>query len=168
MNYKVGDRVLVIEDTQGLHEGFEWSIVTIAEARESVGLYRIEEDPNGRWWSDDDFEYLVTEDEYDQWGLCDEPSKAEDHAAICTLLNEIYIQKNHDYGDSFAKQFKRHGLIVPAIRIEEKCERLINLIDGGAMVAEEKFEDTLLDLANYAIMTLVEMGRADEGETDNG
>ena len=44
-------------------------------------------------------------------------------------------------------------------RIADKTNRLCSLIGKGeaARVADERIEDTLRDLASYAIMTLIEL-----------
>lgn len=85
-------------------------------------------------------------------------SKIDRHSDLCDLLNEIYIKKNHDYGDSFSKTFKEEGFAMARIRLSDKLERFKKLTrDGGQQVKDESIEDTLLDLANYAIMTVVEM-----------
>ena len=80
------------------------------------------------------------------------------HAEICTALTNLYECKNHDYGDSFAKSFAEYGMAMPCIRLEDKLNRLKALSRSGQqMVDDERVEDTLMDLANYAIMTMVEM-----------
>ena len=60
--------------------------------------------------------------------------KVRKHERICKELNSIYERKNKDYGDSFGRSFIEYGMTMPCI------------------------DDTLLDLANYAIMTLIERG----------
>lgn len=66
-------------------------------------------------------------------------------------LNGLY-SKNHDYGDLFAKL--RNGL--PG-SILDKYLRFKTLLDGAAQkVKDENIDDTLMDLANYCIMELVE------------
>lgn len=91
--------------------------------------------------------------------------KYQEHAAICTLLNGIYVKKNHDYDDSFGKSFTEYGMAMPCIRLEDKLSRLkaLTVKNKEAQVSEESVEDTLIDLANYAIMTLVEMHNAKQG-----
>lgn len=84
-------------------------------------------------------------------------SNAAKHWKICEQLNQIYKSKNSDYGNSFSKQFKEYGLVSSAIRLEDKFLRFKNLIKNEAQVKEESVEDTLLDLANYAIMTVMEL-----------
>lgn len=79
------------------------------------------------------------------------------HDAICTELNTIYVAKNHDYGDSFGKSYAEYGMVMACIRLEDKLNRLKSLTKfGSQQVIDESIEDTLLDLANYAIMTVVE------------
>lgn len=85
-------------------------------------------------------------------------TKVEKHLSICNQLNAIYERKNHDYGDSFSKSFREYGMTMPCIRLEDKLNRLKALAKSGdARVADESVRDTLLDLANYAIMTVLEM-----------
>ena len=80
------------------------------------------------------------------------------HSEICEELNVLYERKNHDYDDSFGKSFAKYGMAMPCIRLEDKLNRLcaLALKGGSAWVADESLDDTLMDLANYAIMTLVE------------
>ena len=83
--------------------------------------------------------------------------KAEQHAAICKTLNDIFVAKNADYGDSFSSLYKKLGLISAVTRISDKTNRLHSLCTRDALVKEESVRDTLLDLANYAVMTVIEM-----------
>lgn len=79
------------------------------------------------------------------------------HSEICEGLNALYERKNHDYGDSFGKSYAEYGMAMPCIRLEDKLNRLKALTrNGNQRVSDESIEDTLLDLANYAIMTVVE------------
>lgn len=83
--------------------------------------------------------------------------KAERHKEIAEELNAIYISKNHDYGDSFGETFKKLGIISAVTRIADKTNRLVNLSVNERQVEDESIEDTLRDLANYAILTLIEL-----------
>lgn len=83
--------------------------------------------------------------------------KTELHASICAELTALYERKNHDYGDSFAKSFAEYGMAMPCIRLEDKLNRLKALSrNGNQKVNDESVDYTPMDLANYAIMTLVE------------
>lgn len=85
--------------------------------------------------------------------------KVEQHYAICQKLNQVYKAKNHDYGDSFGDTYKKLGIISAITRLSDKMNRLMSLVvKHDAQVKDEKIEDTLLDMANYAIMTLIELG----------
>ena len=85
-------------------------------------------------------------------------NKIEIHKNICDSLNDLYKKKNQDYGDSFGKSYKEYGLTMSLIRLEDKLNRLKSLNkNGNAQVKDESIQDTLMDLANYAIMTIVEL-----------
>ena len=85
-------------------------------------------------------------------------SKIKRHKAICEELHALYEKKNHDYGDSFHLSFLEEGMAMPRIRLGDKLNRFKTLSkNDGAMVAES-LRDTLIDLANYAIMTIMELG----------
>lgn len=88
-------------------------------------------------------------------------NKVDMHFDICTGLNKIYEQKNHDYGDSFHDTFVEEGLAMARIRLSDKLNRFKKLSrltgEDGKLVKDESIEDTLLDLANYAIMTVMEL-----------
>lgn len=84
--------------------------------------------------------------------------KVKQHNQICERLNKIYEAKNIDYNDSFSKSYAEYGLVMSCIRLEDKLNRFKALVKNGSQkVADEKIEDTLMDLANYAIMTLIEL-----------
>lgn len=91
-------------------------------------------------------------------------TKVEKHAEICMELNELYARKNADYGDSFGKSFTEYGLTMACIRLEDKLNRIKALSKHEAQVSDESIADTLMDLANYSIMALVELGRGETPE----
>jgi hypothetical protein len=85
-------------------------------------------------------------------------SKVERHREICDELTSIYAKKNHDYGDSFHISFCEEGMAMPRIRLGDKFNRFKTLSRGHKQeVNDESLRDTLLDLANYALMTVIEM-----------
>lgn len=88
-------------------------------------------------------------------------SKIDRHFELVTGLNKVYEAKNHDYGDSFGKSYAKYGIIAALVRMEDKWNRLNSLAMGEKqMVNDEGLKDTLLDLANYCVMTVMEL----EGE----
>ena len=86
--------------------------------------------------------------------------KYNKHKEICNELNQIYRAKNHDYGDSFGETFEKLGIISAVTRITDKVNRLQTLCTNDRKVGDETIIDTLYDLANYSIMTIIEL----EGE----
>ena len=91
-------------------------------------------------------------------------NKVRHHDSICKELNEIYARKNHDYGDSFGKGYAEYGMVMAVIRLEDKLNRLKSLIKAESLVKDESINDTLMDLANYAIMTVIERERTTTDE----
>lgn len=95
------------------------------------------------------------------------------HKEICDGMNELYARKNHDYGDSFHTTFVEEGLAMARIRLGDKFSRFKTLSRFPVMTAtssqvtDESIRDTLLDLANYAIMTVLEMDAPDEESCDS-
>lgn len=85
-------------------------------------------------------------------------TKIDRHKEMCDLLHEIYKQKNAAYGDSFGDTFKRLGVISAVTRITDKYNRLVNLATHKDIhTGDESIIDTLIDLANYALMTAMEL-----------
>ena len=78
------------------------------------------------------------------------------HDRICLELNNIYEKKNADYGNSFENSLDKHGLIAGIVRMDDKMSRLISLNSKNEQqVMDESLRDTLMDLANYAIMSVM-------------
>lgn len=87
-----------------------------------------------------------------------EVDKCVRHEAVCTLLNDIYQQKNAAYGDSFGNTYRELGIISAVTRISDKYNRLKTLARNTEIPqGDEAIADTLLDMANYCIMTYMEM-----------
>lgn len=74
---------------------------------------------------------------------------------ITKQMDEVYQRKNQDYGNSFDSTLNEFGIIGGIIRMNDKMNRIKSIYKSGNIrVKDEKFEDTLLDLANYTVMTL--------------
>ena len=85
-----------------------------------------------------------------------ETENVQIHAKICQELNETYEKKNADYGNSFENSLDKHGLIAGIVRMDDKMSRLISLNSKNEQqVMDESMRDTLMDLANYAIMSVM-------------
>lgn len=76
---------------------------------------------------------------------------------IVEIMTEVYEDKNSDYGDSFHKLYERYGLQSAVVRLYDKMYRIENLATSTNKVKNESIRDTLMDLANYAIMTIMEL-----------
>lgn len=108
-------------------------------------------------------------------------TKFESFKELTDRMNEIYRIKNRNYGDSFSKSVDEELMASPRIRLTDKLERFKKLSKGfdryvknGYVEAnkvdydDESLEDTLLDMANYSLMTILEIRRLNElGEIKN-
>lgn len=98
-------------------------------------------------------------------------NRVQKHKELCQELNKVYEQKNHDYGNSFGETFDKLGIISAVTRISDKYNRLVSLCtksEEERKVKDESITDTLLDMANYCIMTVIEMHKNEyDNQTDN-
>jgi len=81
--------------------------------------------------------------------------RARQFSEIEKEMLATYKKKNNDYGDAFTESMKEFGLTCSAIRLGDKYRRLKSLLNKRQCVEDESIEDTLLDMANYAIMTVM-------------
>ena len=89
------------------------------------------------------------------------PTEEDNHWELCRELQELYHRKNLDYGDSFHLSFLEEGLAMPRIRLGDKYLRFKTLTSGEKQrVSDESIRDALIDLANYSIMTIMELDQA--------
>lgn len=81
---------------------------------------------------------------------------------------DTFKSKNADYGNSFSQlyqEFGDNGIITAAVQISHKYHRFMNLIKGTPAKVNESLRDTLLDLANYCVLTVMELDKAEEHKT---
>ncbi len=76
---------------------------------------------------------------------------------ITNKMYDTFKQKNTDYGNSFHKIFKECGMTYAYGHMAEKLERINSLRKNEAKVKGESMKDSLYDLANYAILTIMEL-----------
>ena len=92
------------------------------------------------------------------------------NASVRQALNEmgdVFAIKNQKYGNSFELSLDKYGLIAALTRISDKFNRIENLIltnDKGT--ADESVIDTLLDMANYCVMTAVYIHNAEREKNE--
>lgn len=78
---------------------------------------------------------------------------------ITNGMYDTFKAKNHDYGNSFAELFKECGMTYAYGHMAEKLKRVKSLMSDEAKVKGESMRDSLLDLANYAILTIMELDK---------
>lgn len=89
--------------------------------------------------------------------------KIERHKELLDNLHTLYVTKNHDYGDSVHDTYIKYGITSFLVRLEDKLNRARTISGKEQLVKDEKLVDTLLDMANYAILAVLEL----EGDNNN-
>ena len=110
-------------------------------------------------WSESPFNSIVM-------GKQNEKTDADRFKEITDKMFDIYNQKNSDYGNSFSKLFKKCGMTYAYGHLAEKIERIDSLSNNEAKVQGESMIDSLYDLANYSILTIMEIEKRKEHGTD--
>jgi hypothetical protein len=171
MKYKVGDVVRIKESIQ---EGEKYGgcnviddmlpfrgTIDIIENVDEDGDYHLANNNNPYVWNKDMLEPVESKEEItlssdlesvkmDRLGI---------YEYILNYLEETYKAKNNDYGNSVADTYDKFGSVSFLVRITDKYNRLMTLCDPNApeqKVKDEKIDDTILDLANYCLLWLVE------------
>lgn len=101
----------------------------------------------------------------------EQKNDAERYNRIVEKMQKTFLAKNHDYGNSFAttwREFGDKGPITGVAQISHKYHRLLNLALGTKPQVDESIDDTLMDMANYCILTLMELqkDRANKNEKE--
>ena len=79
-------------------------------------------------------------------------SRVEQMTKIQNEALSLFIKKNADYGDAFAK----YGVVGVLMRIEDKLQRYMSITKNGVnLVNDEGLRDTLIDLHNYSAMAMM-------------
>ena len=84
-------------------------------------------------------------------------SDEEIYGSLLDKLFTTYKAKDADYGSAFAEMFDELGIDYAYGKLREKMNRIKVLRRQPNMVENEGLEDALLDMAGYAILTLVEI-----------
>ena len=98
-------------------------------------------------------------------------SKQQAHQELCDYLhNELWLPKNQDYGDSFHELYEDLGIISAVTQIVHKCNRIKTVArlkeQGGTPNVNESLRETLLDMANYCVMTVMEIDREENKQNE--
>lgn len=86
-------------------------------------------------------------------------SNVDGFSGILCEMRETYEKKNADYGNSFSETINEFGFIPAVARINDKVKRIKNIVKGQKMNVNESFRDTLLDIANYCVLTMMELDK---------
>jgi len=98
------------------------------------------------------------------------------HPRFLELLDEmkkIHLAKDHDYAGEVpfsnfykSKSFGVEPWVGAMVRMSDKWSRLCNLATKEPAVVEESFDDTLIDLANYALICYILREDAKKAKTN--
>lgn len=79
------------------------------------------------------------------------------HGELCKNIHELCVRKNKDYGSSAHDSYIDFGIVSYVIRLNDKMNRLKTLINNEQHVKDESIRDTLMDLANYSLLAIVDL-----------
>ena len=99
---------------------------------------------------------------------CTDIATEKRHQEICDEIHELYLRKNAAYGDSFHKLYQDLGIISAVTQITHKYNRLKTLAKDKSKdlaAGDESIIDTLIDMANYCILTAMEIEKENEIES---
>lgn len=164
LEYKIGDLVRIKDNLQ---EEKEYGACDVSEGMlvfrgtldfiENIdpdGDYYLANNNNTYMWNEGMLEPVVmkesTTPKIDRLGI---------YQYLLNNLEETYEAKNNDYGNSVADTYDKFGCVSFLVRITDKYNRLMTLCNPSApeqKVQDEKIDDTILDLANYCLLWLVE------------
>ena len=168
MKYEIGDVVRIKDDLQaGKKYGgcvaltgmlkFRGKIDTI-ENIDRDGDFYLSDNDNAYVWHKDMVEPVIMEDDL-ELATTHNISRLGIYQYLLNNLEETYEAKNNDYGNSVADTYDKFGCVSFLVRITDKYNRLMTLCNPNApeqRVKDEKIDDTILDLANYCLLWLVE------------
>lgn len=127
---------------------------TIADYAEGIAIYRKSHNTNGVKVIRNNLISLILREYGSKKELSASDSSFKD---ILTEMQELYESKNKDYGNSFSDTIKEFGFIPAIARINDKFNRVKSMVKGQQMNIEESLRDNLMDIANYCVLTIMEL-----------
>ena len=94
----------------------------------------------------------------------DYPETTIEFLKLTDAMYEIFLKKQADYGPSNigmgvtkvkSKEEIQKSLLGLSVRMNDKIQRLLNLTMKNQKPNNESIEDNLLDIANYAVMSII-------------
>jgi hypothetical protein len=86
-----------------------------------------------------------------------ENDKSKKFKEITNEMIELFERKNSDYNNSIHDTYMKYGAVAYLVRMEDKINRVRSLTQSNNQKVDEKIKDTLIDLANYSILMLLEL-----------
>ena len=92
------------------------------------------------------------------------PNTCKEFEDIQSEMFELFLRKQADYGPTNVGMGSevvdtdhkaRRSLTGLSVRMNDKIQRLLNLTFNNRIPENESLEDTLIDIANYAVMALI-------------
>lgn len=166
MGYKVGDVVRIKNDLQvGEKYGkcrviesmlkFKGTLDTI-ESIDKDGDFELANEDNPYSWHKDmvvPIKQIIPINDLESGKM----DRLAIYQYILNNLEETYKAKNNDYGNSFADTYEKFGCVSFLVRITDEYNKLLTLCDPNIPEQRvKKIDDTVLDLANYCLLWLVE------------
>ena len=109
-------------------------------------------------WEESYKSIMKTLEEYEKETENDNLDSVSHHHRLTQYLNNLYEKKNKAYGNSFHDTYEKMGIISAMTRISDKYNRAVKLATNPDIDPnDESIKDTLLDMANYCIMTVMEI-----------
>lgn len=88
-------------------------------------------------------------------------TKTEQFKEITKQMATVQELKAEDYGDTYAEMFDEYGMQYGVIMMEQKLKRIKSVLNRKN-INFESLDDSLLDLANYAILFMIEEREKEE------
>ena len=166
MKYKIGDFVRIKDNLQvGEKYGDCYVVEGMLKYRgtidtiyyiDIVGYFYLSDNNNTYLWNEDMVETVVIKDDLKQ-STTPKIDRLDIYQYLLNNLEETYKAKNNDYGNSFADTYEKFGCVSFLVRITDEYNKLLTLCDPNIPEQRvKKIDDTILDLANYCLLWLVE------------
>ena len=166
MDYKIRD---VVRIKDNLKEGEKYGDCYVVEGMlkfrgttdtiyyiDTVGDFYLSDKDNTYVWHKDMLEPVVIKNNLKQ-STTPKMDRLDIYQYLLNNLEETYKAKNNDYGNSFADTYEKFGCVSFLVRITDEYNKLLTLCNPNIPEQRvKKIDDTILDLANYCLLWLVE------------
>ena len=110
---------------------------------------------------EDEISYLILDDDNELIHYGKKRFAPAEENNITVLANEIaelVEKKDKDYNHAFSKTLKEYGNVAYFLRLDDKLNRLKNLmLNNNNAEIKESVEDTLKDIIGYTLLMLKEI-----------